>query len=89
MERKNKACWNCLRYKAFFTKEQCRFEKLPYGLCGWKGETVQNGETCTFWVSDERKREIRKKVAIRRLGELSESILQLQQILSDDEERLT
>lgn len=86
MERKDKSCRNCLRYTAFYSKGSTYFEKLGFGRCGLRDELVKNKDACIFWISNGRKRELRKKVAIKRLGELSESILQLQQILLEDKE---
>ena len=52
MERKNKACWNCGNYKAYYTKGFCQFDKLDYGVCRKQQETVDKHNQCEFWRND-------------------------------------
>ncbi|MBR2023171.1 MAG: hypothetical protein IJ996_01465 [Clostridia bacterium] len=87
MERKSKACWNCLRYKAFYVKETCRFERAGCGFCVWKKGIMKNTDACLFWTADDGKRRIRKKVCMKKVQEWTERIMEVQQILQDDEER--
>ena len=86
MERKNKACWNCGNYKAYYTKGLCQFDKLDYGLCRKCNKTVDKHQQCEFWRSDYAKRIWREKVAKNKLNEISEDITIIRQILFEEKE---
>lgn len=86
MERKNKACWNCGNYKAYYTKELCQFDKLDYGLCRKCNETVNKHQQCEFWRSNYAKRILREKVAKNKLNDIFNEIVILRQIMFEEKE---
>lgn len=86
MDRKNKACWNCLRYKIFYTKGLCHFNREKNGYCTKQEKIFDKHEFCEFWFPDNSKRETRKNVAMRRLNEISDAIIEIRQILLESNE---
>ena len=87
MERKNKACWNCGNYKAFYTKGLCHFDKLDYGLCRKRKEEVDKHCQCEFWRNDYAIREFREDVAKKKLNGILDAIIEIQQILFEESQR--
>ncbi len=86
MERKNKACWNCGNYKAYYTKGLCHFDKLNYGLCRKRKETVDKHCKCEFWRSSYAVRALRKKVAMNKLNDMLDVMKEIKQILFEENE---
>lgn len=81
MERKNKACWNCWHYKAYYTKELIHFEKQNAGFCRKSNEQVDKHGLCPLWYNDLKRKETRKKASIRKLNEVLNSLIEIKQIL--------
>ncbi|MBQ8657955.1 MAG: hypothetical protein IJ506_02370 [Clostridia bacterium] len=86
MERKDKACWNCGNYKAYYTKGFCNFDKLNYGHCKYLNKQVDKHEKCENWKSSYRYRGMRKTVAMRSLDEIFNQIVEIRQILFEEQE---
>ena len=86
MERKNKACWNCGYYKAYYTKGLCHFNKLACGLCCKKKETVEKHGQCEFWKSNYIIRTLREKISKRKLNEMFDVLIEIRQILCEQNE---
>ncbi|MBE7078862.1 MAG: hypothetical protein E7380_03255 [Clostridiales bacterium] len=86
MERKNKACWNCGNYKAYYTKGLCHFDRLDYGLCRAKKETVDKHGECVFWRNNYGMREFREEIAKKKLNDILEGIVEIRQILFEEKE---
>ena len=86
MERKNKACWNCWYFKAYYTKGWCHFDKEPNGYCLKQKKITDKHEVCEVWHSNQNCRKLRKKIAIRKLEELADDIAEIRQILFEDKE---
>ena len=86
MERKNKACWNCGEYRAYYTKGLCHFNKLDCGLCRKKKETVDKHGECEFWRSNYSIRTLREEVARKKLDGILDEITEIRQILFEEKE---
>lgn len=86
MERKNKACWNCGNYKAYYTKGLCEFDRLDYGLCRKRCETVDKHNQCEFWKSNYSIRTWREDIAKKKLNGVLDEIIQIRQILWEEKE---
>ena len=86
MERKNKACWNCGYYKAYYTKGLCHFDKLDCGLCRKMKETVDKHSQCEFWRNNHSIRGLREAVAKKKLNEVLDNIIEIRQILFEEKE---
>lgn len=86
MERKNKACWNCGNYKAYYTKGFCQFDKLDYGVCRKQQETVDKYNQCEFWRNDYSMRTWRENVAKKKLNGILDEIIQICQILWEEKD---
>ncbi|MBQ7948942.1 MAG: hypothetical protein IJ284_04180 [Clostridia bacterium] len=86
MERKNKACWNCGNYKAYYTKGLCHFDKLDCGLCRKKKEAVEKHGQCEFWRNNYTIRTFREKVAKIKLNEILDALIEIRQILFEGKE---
>ena len=86
MERKNKACWNCRCYKAYYTKGWCYFDKLSYGLCKRKNQTVDRVNLCEHWCSNFIVRKRRIKVALMKLDGMADNIMEIRQVLIEEQQ---
>lgn len=86
MERKDKACWNCGYYKAYYTKGWCHFNKLDYGLCHNSQETVDKHNQCKFWKNNHSIRALREDVVKNKLNEISDAIVEIRQIVFEERE---
>ena len=86
MERKNKACWNCGEYRAYYTKGLCHFNKLNCGLCRKKKETVDKHGQCEFWRNNYSIRTLREDVAKKKLDGILDEIIEIRQILFEEKE---
>jgi len=84
--RKNKACWNCGNYKAYYTKGLCHFDRLDYGLCGKHREKVDKHSQCEFWRVDYSIRRWREDIAKKKLNAILDEIIQIRQILFEESE---
>ena len=86
MERKNKACWNCRFYKAYYTKGFSGFNKEKCGLCTQENAIKNNQESCIRWQSNQLLRALRKQSAIRALTKALNDISEIQQILGEEQQ---
>ena len=86
MERKNKACWNCGNYRAYYTKGLCHFDRLNCGLCRKTRETVEKHNQCEFWTNDYPMRVWRKDTAKKKLNAILDGIIEIRQILFEENE---
>ena len=84
MERKDKACWNCGNYKAYYTKGLCHFDKLNFGVCRKMKETVDKHGQCEFWRNNYPIRGWREEVAKKKLNEILDGIIEIRQILFEE-----
>ena len=84
MDRKNKACWNCGYYKAYYTKGLCHFDRLDCGLCKKKKEMVDKHSQCEFWRNDYAVRAWREDVAKKKLNDIFDVLIELRQILFEE-----
>ena len=86
MERKNKACWNCQHYKAYYTKGFCHFDRKALGVCTEKRATVNKNELCKNWCPITYSYP-RKKLTLRALDEILNELSQIKQILLEGNEK--
>ncbi|MBE7086120.1 MAG: hypothetical protein E7366_03105 [Clostridiales bacterium] len=86
--RKNAACFNCGYYRAFYTKEICRFEKQDHGLCRKSGEYKDKHEVCPHWKAHYVRIETQKRISMRKLNNILTQIIEIRQILFDAQEEM-
>lgn len=87
MSGKIRECWNCSSYRAYYTKGFCQFDKQRAGLCCRRTQTVEDKhQSCEFWRSTVKLKNLRKQIAIKKLNEILESMLQIKQIFSEEKE---
>lgn len=86
MESKNKACWNCANFTAYYEKGMCRFYKTDRGMCSVKKETLEKHGVCENWRNTYRVRNLRKKCAVRALEEILSDIAAIRQIFEEENE---
>ena len=86
MEEKRRFCWNCLRYKAFYTKGFCHFNKEENGYCIIHKKILDKNEQCEDWIRNKSRQEKRKVVAMRKLNEILNMIVEIKQILFEAKE---
>ena len=83
---KNKVCWNCGHYKAYYVKGFCHFDKLNYGLCRKSEDTVDKHSQCEFWKNNYSARKLRESIAKNKLNVIFEAIIEIKQILFEEKE---
>lgn len=45
----NKYCYNCNKYKPYYTKGYIKFDKCDIGLCGVSRKTVDKHDGCEYF----------------------------------------
>ena len=86
MEKKNKVCWNCGKFKAYYEKGFSRFYKTDVGVCVLKKEIVEKHGECEGWCNRYKMRRLRKKCVIRTLNEIVVDIAAIRQIFEEEDE---
>ena len=87
MERKNKACWNCYHYVAYYTKGYCCFNKKGFGNCICKRRDTNSQDVCENWKDNSPKEERRIFSAQNALLQICEDLAVLKQIFIEESER--
>ena len=87
MERKNKACWSCYYYSAYYTKGYWTFNKKRFGCCNYKRQDTDNQSVCENWKDNSQKEESRALSAQRALIQICDDLAVLKQILVEEHER--
>lgn len=85
MEPKNKVCWSCGYYVAYYTKGDIHFFKRNVGFCAKNQKIVEKHEQCECWTR-YKYRPDHKKSAIRALNEILTDLAAIKQILCGDGE---
>ena len=86
MDRKNKACWNCANYGAYYKRGFNQFNKTRVGTCSVKKEIVQCDGICDCWRNTFSLRSIRKERTLKALDEILGDISAIKQILEEENE---
>lgn len=86
MDEKRKNCWNCLRYRAYYTKGLAHFNKEKSGFCSAKNTTVENHGSCEKWYFRSSFGPRRKVVTTKALAELIDLLSGIKQILQEENE---
>ena len=86
MERKNKACWNCANFGAFYKRGFCHFDKTRFGTCSVKKEIIEKGGCCERWRNTFNLRSQRKKMTLKALDQILSDIAAIKQILEEENE---
>ena len=86
MERKNKACWNCGSFCAYYTKGGYKFYKSNKGYCTRKKQIFTNTECCEYWRNNFQLRGRRKQLSLSTLDQLMTDLTAVKQILEEENE---
>ncbi len=85
MEKRIHFCWNCLYYKAYYTKELCRFDKLDFGqCCKHQVKICEKSGFCDSWHSNYKRHSSRVACAMRSVKQAAESLAVLKQIFEEE-----
>ena len=85
MERKNRACWNCIHYTPYYTKGLSKFERLDFGFCRNKKGQVGKHDQCGYWKNNVSTRAVRENLAKNKLSEVLDELIAIKQILWEEE----
>ena len=88
MDRKNKACWNCASFNAFYSRGFCNFIKTKKGSCSVKKEIVDKGGLCDRWRNTFHLRSHRKRLTLKALDQILSDISAIRQILEEENEEM-
>ena len=80
-----KKCWNCWKYKAFYTKGYFKFNRENQGNCTKHEKIVGKHENCEYWGSNAISRKIRKSICLKALDEALSGLLEIKQILIEEQ----
>ncbi len=86
MERKNKACWNCYYYSAYYTKGYYSFQKKRFGCCNYTRQETNCQDACQHWKDNVQKEQTRRSSALRALLQICEDLAVVKQVLADEDE---
>ncbi|MBP3422261.1 MAG: hypothetical protein J6K86_00695 [Clostridia bacterium] len=86
MDRKNKACWNCANFGAYYKRGFCQFNKTNKGTCSVKKEIIDRNGFCERWRNTFNLRSSRKERTLKALSEILEHIAAIRQILEEENE---
>ncbi len=86
MAEKNKVCWNCGNFKAYYEKGFSRFYKTHEGLCSVKNQIIDKHGNCECWRNAHKLWNLRKKCAVRVLNEILLELAAIRQILEEEKE---
>lgn len=84
----DKFCYNCSRYKPYYTKGTYRFDKRDLGLCMRNHETVEKKFTCENFNRATYIHRVTRTVALKALTENLNLIVEIKQILEEDKQDL-
>jgi len=84
----NKYCYNCNKYKPYYTKGYIKFDKCDIGLCGVSRKTVDKHDGCEYFGYKCYSRADRKAAALSALTENINILAELKQILEEEDEEL-
>ncbi len=86
---KIKECWNCKYYRPFYTKGFCEFSKHKIGYCRDKNEIIlDKHKSCDCWRNDSVIRNMRQVVAIKKIDEMQNCLVEIRQILAEEKQEL-
>lgn len=85
-EMKDNCCYHCQYYKAYYTKGNTNFDRLDYGLCTQKKETVDKHCGCEKFEYRFYGRVNRKQLALEALAENINLFSEIKQILEEDDD---
>ena len=85
MDRKNRACWNCVHYTPYYTKGLSKFERLDYGFCRNKKGQAGKHDQCGYWKNALSTKAVRENLAKRKLNEVLDELIEIKQILLEEE----
>ena len=88
MNEKNKKCWSCGRFDAYYIRGFCCLLKESIGFCREHDKIVEKSNTCDKWYCKRTSKEQRIKIAMRSLPEIYNKIATLEQILMEESEIL-
>ncbi len=87
MERKNKACWNCGNYRAYYTRGICNYDNTFCGKCNRKNTIVKNTDSCEMWVKIYKTKRIRDGIRLKVLERISEDVSMIKQIMEEEKKQ--
>ena len=86
MDSKNKACWNCANFGAYYKRGFCQFYKTNEGTCSVKNEIVNRNGICERWRNTFSLRTGRKERTLKALDKILDDIAMIRQILEEENE---
>ena len=81
----NKHCWNCLKYRALYTKGHYKFDRQKFGNCSKHNKIVDSNACCDCWGKSWKTRS--NRAAKRVLCDMLANIASIKMILQDERER--
>ncbi len=79
-----KECWNCAKFKAYFTKGFWHFNREKNGKCIYNNSVVDKHNCCDNWGKNHLQRQIRKEVVLKGLIDTLKTLFEVNQIIIDE-----
>ena len=86
MKEENKKCWSCGKYDAYYTQGFSYFNKEKIGYCCVHNKITDNKDSCGEWCYNQRRRNLKKAVALKSLTEILSRLAVIEQILKEEHE---
>ena len=86
MEQSNKRCWNCVSFRAYYTRGFCCIMKEDIGLCRRQDIIVGKRDSCESWRFRYLGKDERRRIALGAIPEIYNKIADIAEILKDETE---
>ena len=86
MQEKQKECFACGNYQAYYRKGFCYFDKENFGFCTRHKKIVNKHESCECWRNNCHVRGLRKAICYKKLDEILSNLSEIKQILAEEQE---
>ena len=84
MDEKKRKCWSCFKYKAFYTKGYCHFDKKDIGFCQQHNKIVDKNNCCEQWCFGYASKAYRHHTIAEQLTEIKEKLNIIEIAMNED-----
>ena len=86
MNEKNKKCWSCSDFHAYYSKAYCCLLKENIGYCQRHCKIVEKSGSCADWYCRRTSKEKRCAIAINAIPEIYNKLAIVEQLLQEERE---
>ncbi len=86
MEQKDKQCWNCSNFHAYYTQGFCCLVRENNGYCSHCKKIMQRTDGCDQWHFHFTAKVRRLNLALNAIPEIYKTVAAIEQILQEESE---